>query len=228
MSSLQVSNIAERPMQPETPILLGNMEKTPSSSVPTTLDPEVGECVATDPFGRPLVPDPTSDALDPLNWPLGRKYPIIGTVYFAYFMMIYAISAPVPAFPQLQTQFNTSYVKILWTFALANLGSAVGPLLASASADIVGRRTIMIFGTIVSVVGSGVASLHGITYEGYSAARFFQVLGATPAISVGLSIINDLSWEHERGFRVGLWVMSIDLGAYFGPLSRSPALLYMD
>jgi MFS family permease len=48
------------------------------------------------------------------------------------------------------------------------------------------------------------------------AARFSQGIGASPAATVGLSIINDLSFEHERGFRIGLWVMAIDLGGLCG------------
>lgn len=52
------------------------------------------------------------------------------------------------------------------------------------------------------------------------ALRFLQVFGATPSITVGMVIINDISWEHGRGFRVGLWVMPISAGIYAGPLSE--------
>ncbi|KAF4126245.1 Major Facilitator Superfamily [Geosmithia morbida] len=55
-------------------------------------------------------------------------------------------------------------------------------------------------------------------YSGYMAARFFQGLGVSPAANVGLAIINDIFFEHERGQKVGLWVLSIDLGLLFGPL----------
>lgn len=50
------------------------------------------------------------------------------------------------------------------------------------------------------------------------AARFFQGLGVSPAATVGLAIINDLFFEHERGQKVGMWVLAIDLGLLFGPL----------
>ncbi|KAK2595454.1 hypothetical protein QQS21_006794 [Conoideocrella luteorostrata] len=50
------------------------------------------------------------------------------------------------------------------------------------------------------------------------AARFFQGLGVSPASNVGLAVINDLFFEHERGQKVGLWVLAIDLGLLFGPL----------
>jgi MFS family permease len=56
------------------------------------------------------------------------------------------------------------------------------------------------------------------TYSSYMAARFFQGFGVSPAANVGLAIINDIFFEHERGQKVGLWVLAIDLGLLFGPL----------
>lgn len=78
----------------------------------------------------------------------------------------------------------------------------------------------MIVGTCVAVIASGGTSIHGISINQYMAARFFQGFGSSPAATVGLSIINDVSFEHERGFRIGLWVMAIDLGALFGGMSK--------
>lgn len=182
--------------------------------------------VRVDPFGNPLSPMPTNDPFDPLNWTPIRKYTIISVVCFGYFMMIYAVTAPVPTFFDLQAQFDVSYSQINWTFAVANLGASVGPLFFSATGDIIGRRPILILGTSISVIASGCTSIHNISIQGYSAARFFQAFGATPAITIGLSIINDLSWEYERGFRVGLWVMSLDMGAYIAPCCKSSIMLY--
>lgn len=78
----------------------------------------------------------------------------------------------------------------------------------------------MIAGTTIALVASGCTSVEGISLHGYMTARFFQGFGASPAATVGLSIINDVSWEHERGFRIGLWVMAIDLGGLLGGLSK--------
>jgi len=50
------------------------------------------------------------------------------------------------------------------------------------------------------------------------AARFFQGLGVSPAATVGLAIINDIFFEYQRGQKVGLWVLAIDMGLLVGPL----------
>lgn len=56
------------------------------------------------------------------------------------------------------------------------------------------------------------------TYGGYMAARFFQGLGVSPGATVGLAAINDMFFEHERGQKVGLWVLAIDTGLLVGPI----------
>jgi MFS family permease len=174
--------------------------------------------VRLDPFGNPLQPDPTSDPLDPLNWSLVQKYVIIVIVCINYFLFTYLTTAPTLSFPLLQEQFAATYTEVNWTFAIPSLGLAVGPLFWSSFADTYGRRIVMISGTALALLSSGCTSMHDITINQYMAARFFQGFGAAPAATVGLSIIQDLSWEHERGFRVGLWVLAIGLGAPFGSL----------
>ena len=183
-----------------------------------------------DPLGKELFPTPTIDPLDPLNWPRWRKYICIFIVMYMYFlftylsfwhmlMVRYLTTTTVPSFLLLQGQFQASYSQINLTLAIPALGLAVGPLFWSSFADIYGRRPIMILGTSFALVVSGCTGLKNISYRGYMASRFFQGFAVSPAATVGLSIINDLSWEYERGFRVGLWVLAIDLGAVFGPLS---------
>lgn len=132
-------------------------------------------------------------------------------------MFTYITTTTVPSFPELQTQFDASLSEINWTVAIPALGLSVGPLIWSSPADIIGRRPILIIGTITAVAATiGAALADG--YSGYMAARFFQGLGLAPASTVGLAIINDLFFEHERGQKVGLWVLAIDLGLLLGPL----------
>lgn len=64
-------------------------------------------------------------------------------------------------------------------------------------------------------IGSAVAK----TYSTYMTARFFQGLGVSPASTVGMAVINDLFFDYERGQKLGLWVLAIDMGLLVGPLS---------
>lgn len=92
-----------------------------------------------------------------------------------------------------------------------------GPLIWSSIADAVGRRVIFIAGTVIAFAAT-IGAAKAPNYGGYMAARFFQGLGVSPAATVGLAIINDCFFEHERGQKVGLWVLAIDMGLLVGPL----------
>ncbi|KAJ5106320.1 MFS transporter [Penicillium angulare] len=172
--------------------------------------------VRLSPTGNPLIPAVTNDPLDPLNWSFIKKYTCIVIACFAYCLMTYFTTSPVPAFTQFEVQFHTTYNKTNWTFAIPCLGLAIGPLLTSSLAETYGRRIVLIVSTAVAVLASGCASLNNISLSGYMAARFFQGLGAGPSANIGLTIINDLSFEHERGFRVGLWAMAANVGTVLG------------
>lgn len=132
-------------------------------------------------------------------------------------MFTYITTTTVPSFPALEEKYSASLEQINWTVAIPALGLSVGPLLWASLADIVGRRPIFIFGTAVALVATIGAAL-APTYSGYMAARFFQGFGVSPASNVGLAVISDIFFEHERGQKVGLWVLAIDLGLLFGPL----------
>ena len=132
-------------------------------------------------------------------------------------MFTYITTTTVPSFPDLQEQFGISYAQVNWTVAIPALGLAVGPLIWSSLADIYGRRIIFIIGTIMAFASTIGAALTP-TYQGYMAARFFQGFGVAPASTVGLAAINDMFFEHERGQKIGLWVLSIDAGLLVGPI----------
>jgi MFS family permease len=132
-------------------------------------------------------------------------------------MFTYITTTTVPSFLTLQEKYSVSLAEVNWTVAIPALGLSLGPFLWASPADIIGRRPIFILGTMMglaSTVGAALAP----SYSGYMAARFFQGLGVSLAANVGLAIINDIFFEHERGQKLGLWVLAIDQGLYFGPL----------
>ncbi|KIX04437.1 uncharacterized protein Z518_05305 [Rhinocladiella mackenziei CBS 650.93] len=162
-------------------------------------------------------PQPTSDPLDPLNWSSFQKHSILAIVMFKYFMFTYITTTTVASFPDLQEQYDITYSQVNWTVAIPALGLAVGPLIFSSLADIFGRRLVFIIGTIMALA-STVGAAKASNYGGYMAARFFQGLGVSPASTVGLAAINDMFYEHQRGQKIGLWVLAIDSGLLVGPI----------
>lgn len=132
-------------------------------------------------------------------------------------MFTYITTTTVPSFFELQDQYAASYAQINWTLALPALGLAVGPLIWSSFADIYGRRIIFIFGTVIAFAAT-IGAAMAPSYSGYMAARFFQGLGVSPGATVGLAVINDMYFDHQRGQKTGLWVLALDTGLLVGPI----------
>ncbi|ETN41605.1 uncharacterized protein HMPREF1541_03541 [Cyphellophora europaea CBS 101466] len=189
-------------------------EKLERSSV---APPPVGVDTIVARDGIRLHPQPTADPMDPLNWTSLQKHSILAVIMFFYFMFTYITTTTVPSFPDLQETYAISYSQVNWTVAIPALGLAVGPLIWSSLADIYGRRVVFLIGTVMAFAATiGAAEAKG--YGGYMAARFFQGLGTSPASTVGLAAINDMFFEHERGQKIGLWVLAIDTGLLVGPI----------
>ena len=210
-----MANINEKQSDPEAPDVSSDIkEKLERSSI---APPPVGVENVVTRDGIRLHPQPTTDPLDPLNWSSFQKHSILGIVMYLYFMFTYITTTTVPSFPSLQKQFGITYSQVNWTVAIPALGLAVGPLLWSSVSDIYGRRIIFIIGTFMAF-GATIGTAKAPDYGGYMAARFFQGLGVSPGATVGLAAINDIFFEHERGQKIGLWVLAIDSGIYVGPI----------
>ena len=134
-------------------------------------------------------------------------------------MFTYITTTATPSFPEIQEQYGINAGEVNWTVAIPALGLAVGPLIWSSLSDIYGRRIIFIIGTVIAFAAT-VGTAKALIYGEYMAARFFQGLGVGPGATVGLAIINDIFYEHQRGLKVGLWVLAIDMGLLVGPLIR--------
>ncbi|KAI5804177.1 major facilitator superfamily domain-containing protein [Peziza echinospora] len=167
--------------------------------------------------GIELSPTPTADPLDPLNFSKLEKWVSLGIVMWMYCLFTYLTTTTVPSFPLLQEEYSISFAQVNWTVAIPALGLGLGPLFWSGFADIYGRRIVMITGTLIALLAT-IWSAVAPNYANYMAARFFQGFGVSPAATVGMAIVNDLFFEHERGQKLGLWVLAIDVGLLIGPL----------
>lgn len=145
------------------------------------------------------------------NWPTLKKITVLSLVCFDYFMFTFITTVTVPTFPALQTKFSATYAEINYSVAVPALALAVSPLVWTPLAKTLGCRAIMISGTVLALVAT-IGSACAKSYGGYMAARFFQGFGVGPASTVGLQMLQDMFFEHERGEKYGYWTLAIDLG----------------
>ncbi|KAG8908080.1 hypothetical protein FRB99_000524 [Tulasnella sp. 403] len=88
----------------------------------------------------------------------------------------------------------------------------------------------MITGCFIAFVASIGVYIDIINRDGpgYSVSLFFMILGAGPASCVGLQMLQDISFAHERAQKVGVWTFTTDAGLLLGlvPMPFIPILIF--
>ncbi|THV06474.1 MFS general substrate transporter [Dendrothele bispora CBS 962.96] len=167
-----------------------------------------------------LVPQPSDDPADPLNWPRWKKEACFWTLAFAA-SLDGALSPMVgPGYVLLSSQFGVSVDEVASSFGAILLGLACFMLLQGSLAVKFGHRivylfsvTLMFISCIWCAVSPNMASIR--------ASRVFQGFGMSALQSLVASTIEQIYFVHERGNRSVIWSFSIMSGITLGPLLYS-------
>ncbi|KAK4215311.1 major facilitator superfamily domain-containing protein [Rhypophila decipiens] len=178
------------------------------------------KCDTSGPVPIILVPQPSDDPNDPLNWPLWKRDLI------TFILSITAIFATALG-PLLAA--NT----ITLTFAFTRPFSAIAELtgwyllgvgaagfLFVPSGRIWGKRHLFVFSTILLVITSawgGASNTKGL-YRSMVAARVWQGIATAPFEAFVNAAVGDLYYVHERGKRMAFSNLAVFGGAFFTPI----------
>ncbi|KAK4051861.1 hypothetical protein OIV83_002566 [Microbotryomycetes sp. JL201] len=155
-----------------------------------------------------LVPTPTSDPRDPLNWSTWRKVGVYVNVVFFSTMSLSVIGG----FGALSPFFFGLYVPqgvdpnkvarlITWPSLLTGLGNwAFLPLSLC-----LGRRPIFLIASLMLVASSAWAAKSGTSFDSHFAARLVQGFSAGATESLLPLIITDMTYVHQRATAFGIY-----------------------
>lgn len=157
-----------------------------------------------------LVPQPSDDPNDPLNWPKWKKDAAYAVVFIATIIFA-AVPAPMlaPATVVLSTILGVSLDEVaeLSGYQLLLVG-CFGPVV-SALARKYGKRPQFIFAAIMGVIGTGICIAAHEDYDTLLAGRLIQGLGTTAFESLSVALLGDIYFVHERGVRTGIMVLCL-------------------
>ena len=165
-----------------------------------------------------LIPQPSDDPNDPLNWPLWKRDLITFILCFA--AILATALGPILAA-------NTLTILRIFEQKLTNVALLTGWFLMGAgtaatfcvpSGRIWGKRHLFLTGTIIIIVSSVWAGASGENYESLLAARVFQGVGAAPFESLLNAAVGDLYFVHQRGLRMAFTNLAVFGGAFFTPI----------
>ncbi|KAK5126327.1 hypothetical protein LTR85_010563 [Meristemomyces frigidus] len=166
-----------------------------------------------DPHGFPLRPQPTSDPLDPLNWPYWLKLAVLLQVSFLAFLGPFCQAVINSAFVPLAKDLHISVVVASYNTTIAILFAGVSPILWSPIANVYGRRPIFL---AVSALGIAAQCAAGAapTWGGILAARAFVGMGTSAGMGIGAAVVADMFFMHERGRYMGIYIVFVTNGAH--------------
>ncbi|KAF2099136.1 MFS general substrate transporter [Rhizodiscina lignyota] len=165
-----------------------------------------------------LVPQPSDDPNDPLNWPLWKRDLILFTL--SLLSVIAASLSPLLAANTLTLalHFGRTFTDMALLTGYHLLGVGVAGFLFVPSARVWGKRHTFIIGTIFIIFSSAWGGASGSNYTSLLWARIFQGIGLAPFEALVNATVGDLYYVHERGKRMALTNFAVFGGAFFTPV----------
>ncbi|PTB72346.1 MFS general substrate transporter [Trichoderma longibrachiatum ATCC 18648] len=167
---------------------------------------------------RVLVPQPSDDPQDPLNWTYFWK---LTTIICAGFVSISQNLGPLanaPLFGLYVEEWNISLADAVQTTAVTILILGFSNLFWIPISTCFGRRPALIFSTLVCTISS-IWRVRATSYRSFLGAAALNGFGAGPCESLMPQIIADIIFLHDRGKYQTLY-----FAIYFGSLSIGPVI----
>ena len=158
-----------------------------------------------------LIPQPSEDPNDPLNWPQSQKdlqLAILGlgaTVFAACFGPLL-----VPGMMVISKELHISVTKVaqLGGYQLLVVG-ATGPFVCAISSKY-GKRPVFLFSGMMGIIGTIIGGCAN-DYHLLLVGRIVQGFATSAFESIVVTVIGDMYFIHERGLRISL--LNFILGA---------------
>ncbi|KAI9670358.1 MAG: hypothetical protein M1817_004401 [Caeruleum heppii] len=164
-----------------------------------------------------LVPQPSDDPNDPLNWPLWKRDVILVILSIMSIMAVALgpILAAITLTLSLYFERDFTDIALLTGYTLA--GTGVAGVLFVASARVWGRRHLYLLGSILLVASSAWAGA-STSYKSLLWARVFQGVATAPFEALINATVGDMYFVHQRGIRMALTNLSLFGSAFFTPI----------
>ncbi|KAG7007107.1 hypothetical protein G7Y79_00011g030050 [Physcia stellaris] len=165
-----------------------------------------------------LVPQPTDDPNDPLNWPLWKRDAIL--LILSTISVIASTLSPLLAANTvtLSLIFERDFTQTALLTGYHLCGVGIAGLLFVASARVWGKRHLYLLGTILIIISSAWGGASGSNYKSLLWARIIQGVGLAPFEALVNASVGDLYFVHERGKRMALSNLALFGGAFFTPV----------
>lgn len=159
------------------------------------------KCDTSGPVPIILVPQPSDDPNDPLNWPLWKRDLI--TFILSMVAIFATCLGPILAANTLTLTFHyrTNFTKVAELTGWYLLGVGIAAFIFVPSGRIWGKRHLFVGGTLLLVITSAWGGGSRNNYQSLVAARVWQGIATAPFESLVNAAVGDLYYVHVSGRR---------------------------
>ncbi|KAJ5672377.1 Major facilitator superfamily domain general substrate transporter [Penicillium longicatenatum] len=165
-----------------------------------------------------LVPQPSDDPNDPLNWPLWRRDLILAILSFVT-VLCTTLSSIMAANTVTIAEYETiTFVQAALLTGYHLCGVGVAGILIVPTARVWGKRHLFIIGHVLMIVSCIWAGASGRNHKSLLWARIFQGVALAPFEALVNACVGDLYFVHERGKRMAVSNVALFGAAFLTPV----------
>ncbi|RJE26570.1 Mfs transporter [Aspergillus sclerotialis] len=165
-----------------------------------------------------LVPQPSDDPNDPLNWPLWKRDLILAALSFVAVLCSTASSIMAANTVTISLYYERSFTSVALLTGYHLCGVGVAGVLIVPTARVWGKRHLFLLGNILMIASSAWAGASGHNYQSLLWARIFQGVALAPFEALVNACVGDLFFLHERGKRMALSNVALFGAAFLTPV----------
>ncbi|KAJ5728883.1 uncharacterized protein N7483_003391 [Penicillium malachiteum] len=168
-----------------------------------------------------LIPKPSADPADPLNWATWRKVMVLLSLCYYTFVGNVVATTLTSALGYLEIAFPTiPYAKLIRALAVNTLMMGCSNIFWVPLGNIFGRRTVTILGLLILGLTS-IWCAKANDYGSLVGARIFQGIGIGPSETVSPTVIGEIFFLHQRGRAMAVYTVFLVLGSIIGAIIGS-------
>ncbi|OAP54871.1 hypothetical protein AYL99_10571 [Fonsecaea erecta] len=166
--------------------------------------------------GKVLIPQPTEDPEDPLNWPSWKKAAILLVIAVNAATSDYSAATGASALIPQATQWRINPNEVNHATAGNTFMLGVGGILTVWLSAWIGRLPVLFWFGCLSA-GTAAWSAAAKSFESYMASRILNGMFAVAGAGGGLMWIKDVWFFHEHARKINIWSTAIILSPFLGP-----------
>ncbi|KAH0843811.1 MFS transporter [Fonsecaea pedrosoi] len=172
-----------------------------------------------------LIPQPSDDPNDPLNWSWFKKHAFLVAASICTFSSDFGITVGVPAVVRQAEYWGVTPDKMNYTNSLCVALSGIGGLLVIPPCYFWGRAPVLFWTTLIATLLTlGLALTDD--FATFYALRGIQGLFITTCNVTVLCYIKDMFFFHEHARKIGIWISLYFISPYIGPMCGSFVVAY--